>query len=229
MNNARVLVVEDDQPIALFLMSTLQARGYLVSCCSTVAAAQQAIQAQRPDVLLLDLGLPDADGTILLKSLRAHSDIPIIVLSARSSENEIVACLDLGADDYLIKPIGAAELLARVRVALRHASTMLQRDQVINVGALTIDLQQHKVFVSDREVHLTPKEFGLLSLLAQARGAVVTQRKLLSEVWGSEFVDYAHYLRIHMSNLRIKIEQQPADPMYILTELGVGYRLANHD
>jgi two-component system KDP operon response regulator KdpE len=229
MSAARVLIVEDDQPIALFLKSTLQASGYLVSCCSTVIAAQSAIQAQRPDVLLLDLGLPDADGTVLLKTLRKQSDIPIIVLSARSGESEIVACLDLGADDYLVKPIGAAELLARVRVALRHASTMLQRDQVISVGALTIDLHQHKVLLSDQEVHLTPKEFGLLSLLAQARGAVVTQRKLLSEVWGSEYVDYAHYLRIHMSNLRIKIERQPADPAYILTELGVGYRLANHD
>jgi two-component system KDP operon response regulator KdpE len=226
MSRASILVVEDDQPIAFFLQSTLRAAGYIATHCESIACAQASLQASRPDLLLLDLGLPDGNGIDVITSIRQYSDVPILVLSARSNEADIVACLDLGADDYLVKPVGAAELLARVRVALRHAAIMAQRDQLVTVGELSIDLHHSKVRFGDDDIHLTPKEYALLAILAQARGRVITHRKLLAAVWGSEFIDHAHYLRIYMSNLRSKIEHNPADPRYILTEAGVGYRLA---
>lgn len=227
MNRASLLVVEDDLSIVRFLLSTLQAAGYAVRVCDCVDAALACIQTQRPELVLLDLGLPDADGMSLLAQLRQYSDMPIVILSARSSEADIVACLDLGADDYLVKPVGSAELLARVRVALRHASVMAQRDQVVSIGELVIDLHKGLVLLAGNEVHLTPKEYVLLSELALAHGKVVTQRRLLTVAWGSEFVDYGHYLRVQMGNLRAKLEQVPAEPRYILTEVGVGYRLAD--
>ncbi|MCI4410849.1 MAG: response regulator [Thiotrichales bacterium] len=226
MTRQRILVVEDDQAIRLFIESALKSAGYLVDSCTTVATACAYMQAQRPALLLLDLGLPDADGRTLITHLRSRSDMPILVLSARSQEGDIVSCLDLGADDYLVKPVGVAELLARVRVALRHALVMAQRDQVVSVGELVIDLHKGLVLLAGVPVHLTPKEYALLSILAQAQGQVITQRKLLAQVWGSEFVDYGHYVRVQMGNLRAKLERVAAEPRYILTEPGVGYRLA---
>lgn len=227
MAKHRILVVEDDQAIRLFIESALKSAGYLIESCMTVATAWEFMQAHRPDLLLLDLGLPDADGRTLIKQVRSRSDMPVLILSARSQESDIVSCLDLGADDYLVKPVGVAELLARVRVALRHASVMAQRDQVVSVGELVIDLHKGLVFLAGKPVHLTPKEYALLSMLAQAQGQVITQRKLLAQVWGSEFVDYGHYVRVQMGNLRAKLEQVAAEPRYILTEPGVGYRLAD--
>lgn len=224
---ARILIVEDDPSIVVFLQSVLRAADYDVGVCHNIADALARLAIQRPDLLILDLGLPDADGKTLIVALRQHSDIPIMVLSARNSEPEIVACLDVGADDYVVKPVGAATLLARVRVALRHALAMPQRDQIIRLGDLVIDLYKAQVWLSDQEVHLTPKEYALLALLAQAKGRVMTHRKLLAAVWGSEFVDHAHYLRVQMGNLRSKIERIPAEPRYLLTEVGVGYRLAD--
>ncbi len=232
MSRFNLLIVEDDPSIVAFLRSTLQAAGYVVTICDCVSAALVHVQSQRPDLILLDLGLPDAEGSSLITILRQRSDIPIVVLSARSSEADIVNCLDLGADDYLVKPVGSAELLARVRVALRHSTIMIQRDQIVTIGELVIDLHKGIVLLAGKEVHLTPKEYLLLSELAQARGKVVTQRKLLTIAWGCEFVDYTHYLRVQMGNLRAKLEHVPAEPRYILTEAGVGYRLAegiNHE
>jgi two-component system KDP operon response regulator KdpE len=222
---SQVLIIEDDPHIIAFLQSTLQTARYQVDTANRLETAIRKLDDYRPALILLDLGLPDGNGDDLLKQLRQFSDVPVLILSARSQENDIVGCLDAGADDYLVKPIGASELLARVRVALRHSAVMSQRDQIIQSDALTIDLYQRKVLLNQTEIHLPPKEYELLAMLAQAQGKVVTHRKLLAEVWGAEFVDHTHYLRIHMGKLRAKIETNPTEPQYILTEPSVGYRL----
>lgn len=222
---AKILLVEDDSHIVHFLRSALQAAGYSIAVSDSMALALERLIDYRPALVLLDLGLTDGDGKLFLHQLRSMSDIPVLILSARNSEEEIVACLDKGADDYLTKPIGVPELLARVRVALRHASVIPQSDSILVIEHLEIDLFQRRVLLNKQEVHLTPKEYELLALLARAKGKVVTHRRLLSEAWGAEFVDHTHYLRIHMGNLRAKIEQNPAEPRFIITEPGVGYRL----
>lgn len=222
---SKILIVEDDPHIVHFLRSALQAAHYAIDVADSIAQALERCTDYRSALVVLDLGLPDGDGKIFLKTLRSVSDIPVLILSARNSEDEIVSCLDIGADDYCVKPVGVPELLARVRVALRHASVMQQRDNVIQVDDLVIDLFQRRVSLRQQELHLTPKEYDLLALLAQANGKVVTHRRLLSAVWGAEFVDHTHYLRIYMGNLRAKIEQNPASPRFVVTEPGVGYRL----
>lgn len=224
---ADILVVEDDRQISQFLLASLSAAGFNPSLAGTVASAQNLFFNKKPALVILDLGLPDGDGGDLIRSIRTRSDIPILVLSARQSEQEKVHCLNLGADDYLAKPFGVDELLARVRVALRHIAMMSLRDHVYAVDGLIIDTAEGMVSKHGEVLHLSPIEFKLLMLLAQRPGKVYTHRQLLQAVWGQEYVDDTHYLRIHMGRLRAKIEALPAQPRYLLTELGIGYRLAS--
>lgn len=223
---ATVMVIEDDPAIARFLETSLTAAGFQPVLCSTLAAAQSDLSARRPELIVLDLGLPDGDGKDFLRQFRQTSDVPVIVLSARQAESEKVVCLDLGADDYLSKPFGAAELLARLRVALRRSARMQLRDDVYDIDGLRIDIQSADITLRGEAVHLTPTEFRLLSVLVSRPGRVFTHRQLLSQVWGDAYVNDTHYLRIHMGRLRAKLESEPASPRFILTEAGTGYRLA---
>lgn len=226
-DNATVLVVEDDREISRFLAASLQAAGFKPVSARTLAEAQHQMVSLTPNMVILDLGLPDGDGADFIRSLRKHSDIPILVLSARQSERQKVDSLNLGADDYLQKPFGVEELLARVRVALRHVSLMTLRDQVYEVGGLRIDRGGGTVTLEGHPVHLSKTEHKLLMSLAQRPGRIYPHRELLATVWGPEYVDDTHYLRIHMGRLRAKLEADPGQPRYLLTELGIGYRLAN--
>ncbi|ROH84454.1 response regulator [Pseudomethylobacillus aquaticus] len=221
-----LLVVEDDAQIRDFLQLSLRAAGYVPLLARTLAEALQLWQDKQPAMLILDLGLPDGDGLSLIQTLRARSDRPILVLSARQSEQDKVQCLNQGADDYLAKPFGVDELLARIRVALRRMERMQLRDQRYLVEALQIDLADGLVRLHGETLHLSPLEYKLLMQLAQHAGRVMTHRQLLQAVWGAEYVDDTHYLRIHMGRLRAKIERDPAAPRYLITELGIGYRLA---
>lgn len=222
----RILVVEDDREISRFISSSLSAAGYSPSLTADLAQARKAFQEKRPDMVILDLGLPDGDGKLWITELRQRSDVPVLVLSARQSEQEKVACLDCGADDYLAKPFGVDEMLARVRVALRRTAMMILRDRVYEVDGLRIDLAAGTVELDGKPVKLSPIEYKLLMTLAQYPGRVITHRQLLSAVWGSEYVDETHYLRIHMGRLRAKIEAIPAEPRFLLTDPGIGYRIA---
>jgi len=227
-----VIVIEDEPQIRRLLRSTLESNGY--RCVEAESARQGILDAanHRPDLLLVDLGLPDKDGIEVIRRVREWSALPIIVLSARSQESDKIAALDAGADDYVTKPFNVGELLARMRVALRHAATRGQADarQQFEVGGLRVDLLRRQVFVQDREVHLTPIEYRLLTALIQNAGQVVTHNQLLREVWGPGKVGQHHYVRTFMAELRRKLEVDPARPVYLLTEVGIGYRLAaeNH-
>jgi two-component system KDP operon response regulator KdpE len=180
-----------------------------------------------PDLLLLDLGLPDGDGAQLVKEVRKHHNLPILVVSARHQEAQKIALLDAGADDYLTKPFSVAELLARIRVALRHRGTTVAAAITLHeLDDLRVDLTQHSVASRGQELHLTPTEFKLLARLVRSAGRVVTHRQLLTDVWGGEFTEHTHYLRLYMGQLRAKIEVDPAEPRHLLTETGIGYRLA---
>jgi two-component system KDP operon response regulator KdpE len=223
---AHILIVEDDQEISRFISFSLSAAGYLPSVAADLAQAQLAFLEARPELVILDLGLPDGDGKEWIATLRQRSDVPILVLSARQSEQEKVACLDCGADDYLAKPFGVDEMLARVRVALRRAAMMSLRDHVYELDGLRIDLMRGVAELRGEALKLTPIEYKLLMALAQHPGKVITHRQLLAAVWGSEYVDETHYLRIHMGRLRAKIEAIPAEPRFLLTEPGLGYRIA---
>jgi len=225
---AQVLVVEDDPTIRSSVIRGLTDRGHAVfSAPTAMAGLEQAVSA-RPDVVILDLGLPDLDGLAVTRRLREWSGVPILVLSARGRESDKVAALDAGADDYLTKPFGTSELLARLRVALRHAARLHADDaeSAVTVGALHVDLAARRVTVDGREVHLTPLEFKLLVTLAHHAGKVLTHRQLLREVWGPGSEGQAHNVRVFMAQLRRKIEADPARPRWLLTEQGVGYRLA---
>jgi two-component system KDP operon response regulator KdpE len=223
-----LLLIDDELPIRRFLQATLVGQGYDLVEAENGQAGIEQVAAQRPDVVLLDLGLPDMDGLEVTRRLRAWSRVPIIVLSARGQERDKVAALEAGADDYLTKPFGVAELLARIRVALRHAARAGKpsAEAHFQVGALRADLEQRRVFVGDAEIHLTPIEYQLLGILIRHAGKVVTQRQLLHDVWGPAYTGESHYLRVYMAQLRQKIETIPARPRYLLTEPGVGYRLA---
>jgi two-component system KDP operon response regulator KdpE len=223
-----VLVIEDEQPIRRFLRASLSGEGYRLAEADTGERGLRLASAQPPDVVILDLGLPDLDGQEVLRRLREWLTVPIIILSARDQEAQKVAALDHGADDYLTKPFNTGELLARIRVALRHASRIAGNTQpsVFTCGDLRIDLAARRVLVRDREIHLTPLEYRLLTTLAHHAGKVLTHRFLLKEVWGPQQVQETHYLRIFMASLRRKIEADPAQPGYLLTEQGVGYRLS---
>ena len=219
-----ILVVDDDLQLRRFLRTTLAGHGHTIAEAGSVAEALDAVGRLRPSLILLDLGLPDGDGLDVLRKLPADHRPPVIVLSARGQEGDKVTALDAGADDYLTKPFGASELLARIRVALRRVVAAPALD-LIEVGPITIDQPRHVVTVEGREVHLTPIEFRLLLELARQPGRVLTHRKLLTEVWGPNAVDETHYLRVHMGALRRKIEADPARPRWLLTEAVVGYRL----
>jgi two-component system KDP operon response regulator KdpE len=221
-----VLVVEDEVPMRRFLRSALTTHGFRVLEAGSLREAEIAVTDAPPEAILLDLGLPDGDGLDLLRRIREWSSAPVIVLSARGRENDKVTALDAGADDYLTKPFGTSELLARIRVALRHArARAITDDPVITLGPIKIDQARHEVSVDGRPVHLTPIEFRLLTMLARNAGKVMTHRQLLHEVWGPRSTQHTHYLRVHMAALRRKIEADPARPRWLATEPGVGYRL----
>ena len=222
-----IVVIEDDPAIRLFLRTGLGAHGFKVF--EADRGRQGIIEAgiRKPDLIILDLGLPDMDGVDVIKTIREWSGMPIIILSARSTELHKIDALDAGADDYLTKPFGLGELLARIRVAMRHTVSSPEQDQsgVFTTGALKVDLLKRQVFVDDREVHLTPIQYRLLAVLIKNAGKVLTHQYLLKEVWGPSYRENSHYLRIYMSQLRQKLETDPAQPQYLLTESGVGYRL----
>lgn len=223
-----ILIIEDEAPIRGFLRAALSQEGYrLVEVVTGGDAIKRAAQ-QPPDLVLLDLGLPDLDGQEVLCRLREWLKAPILILSARDQERQKITALDNGADDYLTKPFGTGELLARIRVALRRANRVAgeQIQSTFEVGDLRVDLAARRVFVRSKEVHLTPIEYKLLTTMIQHAGKVLTHRFLLKEVWGPHHVQENHYLRVFMANLRRKIEADSAQPRYLLTEQGVGYRLA---
>ena len=224
---ARVLVVEDDPEIRRFLEASLQTEGYEVRSADGGRAALAQFAERAPDLIVLDLGLPDIEGVDVVRKVRSSGATPILILSARSDERQKIEALDAGADDYLTKPFGIGELRARIRVALRHLRRDAEAsDRPYELDGLRIDVARHRVQRDGRDLHLTPREFGLLSRLANSVGRVVTHRQLLADVWGAEYVEHTHYLRIYMAQLRAKIESNPADPRFLLTETGVGYRLA---
>lgn len=221
---ARILVVDDERPIRRFLRAALSSHGYEVIECVTGEEALQVAANEKPEVIILDLGLPDISGFEVTRRLREWSQTPVIILSVSEREQDKVASLDAGADDYLTKPFGVAELTARIRVALRH-SYKTESQPVFQVEGLRVDLAHRSVSVDGQEIALTPNEYDLLRLLVRHAGKVVTHRQLLHEVWGAEYENEGHLLRVNISNLRHKIEPDPAQPKYILTESGVGYRL----
>jgi two-component system, OmpR family, KDP operon response regulator KdpE len=220
----RVLVVDDERPIRRFLQASLSAHGCTVFEAATGQEALAAVATDRPDVVILDLGLPDIDGIEVTRQLREWTQIPIIILSVREHEADKIAALDAGADDYLTKPFGVGELLARLRVALRHA-TQPAGESTFATGDLTVDLVQRVVMVGGHEIQLTPTEYDLLRVLVTNAGKVLTHRQLLRQVWGVGYEGETHLLRVNMSNLRRKIEPEPTRPAYVITEPGVGYRL----
>ena len=222
-----VLLVEDEAGIRRFVRTALEAEGCAVHEAAALERGRIELANRRPDLLVLDLGLPDGDGLALLAELRQWSGMPVLVLSARSDEADKVAALDAGADDYLAKPFGVGELLARVRALLRRAMRPPQAMAKVGFGEVEVDLEQRRVTRSGIPVHLTPIEYRLLGLLIAAAGRVVTQRQLLAGAWGPNHVEHAHYLRVYMAGLRRKLERDPRLPAHILTEPGVGYRLAS--
>jgi two-component system KDP operon response regulator KdpE len=223
-----IAVIEDEAPIRCFLRASLGVEGFRVAEAATAKDGLRIITQQRPALVLLDLGLPDADGLQIIQEVRQWSAMPIIILSARGEEQSKIVALNAGADDYLTKPFGVGELLARIRVALRHAARIGgsgTETTTFRFGHVRGDLAERRVFVDDEEVRLTKIEFDLLALLVQHAGKVLTHRFLLKEVWGPHTVDESHYVRVFMANLRKKLERNPSRPEYLLTEQGVGYRL----
>jgi len=225
----RVLVVDDETAILKFLRPALVANDYDVTTAGSVAEATKRIAAEAPDLVVLDLGLPDGDGKDVIRTVREWSDVPIVVLSARGREAEKIEALDLGADDFVNKPFGVGELMARIRTALRHRMQRHAETPVLKVGDLEIDNVRHRVTRAGQEVKLTPKEFELLSCLARNAGRVVTHRQILTAVWGPAHTEHTQYLRVYVGHLRQKIEDNPDDPRIVLTEPGIGYRIADID
>jgi two-component system KDP operon response regulator KdpE len=222
-----IILIEDEPEIRRFLRATLVSHGYRLFEAVNAKEGLQAAETRQPDLIILDLGLPDLDGLEVIRQLREWTQVPILVLSARGQETDKVAALDAGADDYVSKPFGVGELLARMRVCLRRADRMGRGadEQVFTANELQIDLAHRRVLVKGQDIHLTPIEYRLLTTLARHSGKVLTRNQLLKEVWGRAYTEQAHYLHVYMAHLRRKIEADPAQPRYIQTEPGVGYRL----
>jgi two-component system, OmpR family, KDP operon response regulator KdpE len=222
-----VLMIEDDPQIRRFLRAALAAEDYQFHEALTAEEGIAQAAARQPDLVLLDLGLPDRDGLEVIRGIRLWSQMPIVVLSARGQEKDKIAALDLGADDYVAKPFAVGELLARIRAALRRAAPLAAdgADTVIRFGTVQADFEKRVITVGGEEVHLTPNEYKLLQVLIKHAGRVVTQRQLLNEVWGPQHTDQSQYLRVYVAQLRRKLERDPARPRYLQTEPGVGYRL----
>ncbi len=223
--NTRVLIVDDEPAILKFLRPALEANDYDIDVAGSVAEAKRLIASKSPDIVVLDLGLPDGDGKEVIKSVREWSDVPIIVLSARDRETEKIDALDLGADDYVNKPFSVGELLARMRTATRHRMQRKSETAVFTVADLEIDNVRHRILRAGAEVKLTPKEFDLLSFLARHAGKVLTHRHILTAVWGPAHTEDTQYLRVYIGQLRQKIEVKADDPRIIVTEPGIGYRV----
>ena len=224
LNKKKLLIVDDEEAVRRFLRVVLSSQGYTVIDQASGRGGISSIATEKPDVVILDLGLPDIDGVQVTRLVREWSLVPIIVLSVRDSEADKIAALDSGADDYLTKPFGAGELLARLRAALRHKVNVAD-GPIFTTGSFKVDLARRLVSVSGREVQLTPTEYGVLRVLVNNAGKVLTHGHLLREVWGPEFGEEFHILHVNISNLRHKIELNPTRPQYIITEPGVGYRL----
>ena len=230
----RVLVVEDEKSISGLIKAILTANGYDVITASTGNEAFSMISSHCPDLVVLDLGLPDMDGMEIIKAVRSWTSLPIIVVSARSYERDKVQALDMGADDYVTKPFSAAELLARVRVAIRHTRSGLSNEALVNTGKfvagdLTIDYDKHQVLVNGVNANLTQNEYKIIGLLGKCAGKVLTYDYIIKELWGPGTKGNNQTLRVHMANIRRKIEKNPAEPRYIFTEIGVGYRMVEGD
>jgi len=221
----KILVVDDEAPIRRFLRAILDPKDYDLVEAQTGEEGIRLTATENPAVVLLDLGLPDIDGVDVARRLREWTQVPIIVLSARGQEADKVAALDAGADDYLTKPFGSGELMARIRVALRHVGKDSGPEPVVEAFGVRIDLPNRQVFRDGEEVHLTPNEYGLLAMLTRNAGKVVTHQQLLNDVWGPAYKDENHYLRVYMGQLRHKLESNPAQPKLLTTESGIGYRL----
>ena len=230
----KILIVEDDPGIATFLKTTVSAAAYEVITARDGKSALEMAASHCPDCMLLDLGLPDMDGRTIIRSIRTWTQTPIIVISARSMEEDKASALDEGADDYITKPFGTVELLARIRTGLRHTRTMAENHEIgltgcYRVGELEIDYRKLKVFIEGREIHLTPNEFKILALLGKHAGRVMTYKAILRQLWGPSVSMDNKILRVHVASIRRKIEPNPNEPRYIFTEVGVGYRLAESD
>lgn len=224
-----ILIVEDDKQTRRFLTTALHNRGWRTAEAEDGKTGLAMLKSESPDLVILDLGLPDLDGITVTKRLRQLSDLPILVLSARSLEQNKIMALDAGADDYLTKPFSIGELHARLQALLRRVARTASSMELFETGELQVDSARRKVFMAGNEVHVTPIEYRLLSILIRHAGLVVTHRQLLKEVWGAEHINDNHYLRIYMGQLRHKLEVNPARPRYLLTEVGVGYRLVDSD
>lgn len=220
-----VLVVEDEPQMRRFLRASLDTQGFRVLEATTAKEAVELATGHAPDVILMDLGLPDEDGIALTRRIRGWSEVPIVVISARGREDDKVEALDAGADDYLTKPFGVRELHARLRVALRHRKDTAATETERTFGDVRVDFTRRVVTKANAEVHLTPTEYNLLALLLRSEGKVLTHRHILKEVWGPAYANQTHYVRVHMAELRKKIEDTPAHPRFLVTEPGVGYRL----
>jgi two-component system KDP operon response regulator KdpE len=227
-NGQRVLVVDDENSIRRYLRAALSAQGFTVHEAASGEEALNAVLDSRPDIIILDLGLPDVDGIEVTRRLREWSQTPIIILSVREAENDKIAALDAGADDYLTKPFGTGELMARMRVVMRRLSFNTD-EPVLQVEGVRMDLSRRLVTVDEQEISLTPTEYDILRLLMQNAGKVLTHRQLLTQVWGTAYESEMHILRVNISNLRRKIEPDPSRPQYLVTEPGVGYRLRAED
>jgi len=229
MNNVIIAVIEDEAPIRKFLRASLTNEGYRVIESATAAEGMRSITQDHPNIIVLDLGLPDRDGVDIIRAVRAWSTTPILILSARDREADKIIALDAGADDYLTKPFGVGELLARIRAALRTAARLGNADRppqtIFHLDHITIDLERRQVLADDKEIKLTKLEFDLLKTLMQHAGKVLTHRFLLKTVWGPDCQHEPHHLRVFVANLRKKLEVEPARPRFLLTEQGVGYRL----
>ena len=230
----KVLIIEDDPGISNYLKTTVDAAGYDVLVTANGQNAVQMISSHCPDCILLDLGLPDMDGNEIIKSVRTWTQTPIIVISARNTEEDKAAALDNGADDYVTKPFGTLELLARIRTALRHTRTTAENDEIIlngsyHVGNLEIDYKKLRVLLDGKDVHLTPNEYKIVALLGKHAGRVLTYKYILRELWGPSASLDNKILRVHMASVRRKIEPNPNEPRYIITEVGVGYRMAESE